>query len=153
MTLEDKIKDIKQEVQAIIDGSATSASESNDSSNSIDAVANNHGYEDIRRLVKIGHTDNYIRKKLNATDEEIRKVRAAVDAHDTMGTYSTIKKRLRNLEDSEIKGIYNDLYNNMGTEDVAEKYGIIRIRAMAYLANLNNPKRRNSIISRYIKQK
>jgi len=151
MTLEDKIKDIKQEVQAIIDGPATPASESTSESNSINDIAKNYGYADIRRLIRKRHTDNYIRKRLNATEEEIKRVRAAVDAHKTMGTYSTVKTRLRELTEDERKGIYRDLYKNMNTEDVAEKYRITRIRAMACLASLNNPKKRDNIILKYIK--
>jgi len=89
---------------------------------------------DIKELIKKGKSDDYICDKLGAGEEEIVRIRAAVDAHYTMGTYCKYACKIRNrkLKQKEKKNVYQDIEKGMKSEELAEKYRITRIKAMMY---------------------
>jgi len=89
---------------------------------------------DVKKMIRQGKSDEYICDNLGASETEVIRIRAAVDAHYTMGTYSRYACRIRNrkLTEKEKENVYNDLSKGMKSEEVSEKYKITRIKAMIY---------------------
>jgi hypothetical protein len=94
----------------------------------------NYTKKDIKELIKQGKSDEDICGILGASETEVMRIRPAVDAHYTMGTYSRYACKIRNREltDGEKKSIYQDVKKGMKSEELSEKYKITRIRAMAF---------------------
>ena len=90
--------------------------------------------KEIRTLIKENCSKEEICGGLGVSAPQV----SAVQAHITMGTYSRLKERVRDLTDKEVKDIYTDLKQvvsgKITTDDVASKYKITKIRVMGYLA-------------------
>jgi hypothetical protein len=94
----------------------------------------NYTKKDIKELIKQGKSDEDICDILGASETEVMRIRPSIDAHYTMGTYSRYACKIRNrkLTKEEKEKVYKDIENGMRSEELAEKYRMTRIRAMAF---------------------